>query len=140
MWNSTAIMAKAIGEGLVESGVEYKILPMGASHRSDVATEVLRSSAIIAGSPTLNNNVFPTIADVLTYIRGLRPINMIAASFGSYGWGGEAVAHINDYFKSMNIETVGEGVKVKYVPVEADLKSCFELGKTVGTVLKGRIK
>ena len=140
MWNSTAIMAKAIGEGLAESGVEYKILPMSASHRSDVATELLKSGAIIAGSPTLNNNVFPTMADVLTYIKGLRPTNMIGASFGSYGWSGESVAQVGDYLKSMNIEMVGEGVKVKYVPTEADLKSCFELGKLVGTKLKGKIK
>ncbi|MFA6566897.1 MAG: FprA family A-type flavoprotein [Victivallales bacterium] len=140
MWNSTAIMAKAVGEGLMESGVEYKILRMGASHRSDVATEVLKSGAIIAGSPTLNNNLFPTIADVLTYIKGLRPINMIGASFGSYGWSGESAAQLNDYLKSMNVEMIGEGVKVKYVPTEADLKSCLELGKLVGTTLLAKIK
>jgi flavorubredoxin len=140
MWNSTAIMAKAIGEGLAESGVEYKIMPMSASHRSDVATEVLSSSAIIAGSPTLNNNVFPTVADVLTYIKGLRPINMIGASFGSYGWSGESVSQLNEYLKAMNIEMVSEGVKVKYVPTETDLKSCLELGKLVGTALRNKIK
>ncbi len=140
MWNSTAIMAKSVGEGLVESGVEFKILPMGVSHRSDVATELLKSSAIIAGSPTLNNNVFPTMADVLTYIKGLRPTNMIGASFGSYGWSGESVAQISDCLKSMNIEMVGEGLKVKYVPTEVDLKACFEMGKLVGTTLKAKIK
>ena len=80
------------------------------------------------------------MADLLTYIKGLRPTNMIGASFGSYGWIGESVAQVGDYFKSMNIEMVGEGVKVKYVPTEADLKSCFELGKLVGTKLKGKIK
>ncbi len=140
MWNSTANMAKAVGEGLMEAGVDFKILPMSASHRSDVATEVLKSSALIAGSPTLNNNVFPTMADVLTYIKGLRPINMIGASFGSYGWSGESVAQVGDYLKAMNMEMVGEGVKVKYVPTEADLKVCFELGKLVGTTLKSKIK
>lgn len=140
MWNSTALMARAIGEGLMEAGVEFKILPMGVSHRSDVATELLNSSAIIAGSPTLNNNVFPTIADVMTYIKGLRPTNMIGASFGSYGWSGESVAQVGDYLKSMNIEIVGEGVKVKYVPTEADLKACSDLGKLVGTALLAKIK
>lgn len=140
MWNSTAIMARAIGEGLMEAGVELKILPMGVSHRSDVATELLKSSALIAGSPTLNNNLFPTMADVLTYIKGLRPVNMIGAAFGSYGWSGESFAQANDYLKSMNIEIVGEGVKVKYVPTEADLRSCFELGKLVGTALLAKIK
>lgn len=140
MWNSTAVMARAIGEGLMEAGVEFKILPMGVSHRSDVATELLKASAIIAGSPTLNNNVFPTIADVMTYIKGLRPTNMIGAAFGSYGWSGESVTQVNDYLKSMNVEIVGEGVKVKHVPTEADLKSCYDLGKLVGTALLAKIK
>jgi flavorubredoxin len=140
MWNSTALMARAISEGLMESGVDFKVMPMSASNRSDVATEVLKSSALIVGSPTLNNNVFPTMADVLTYIKGLRPINMIGASFGSYGWSGESVAILNDYLKSMNLEIVGDSVKAKYVPTEADLKLCFELGKLVGTTLRGKIK
>ncbi|HBC88288.1 MAG TPA: MBL fold metallo-hydrolase [Lentisphaeria bacterium] len=139
MWNSTALMAKAVGEGLRETGIEFKILPMGQSHRSDVATEVLRSSAMIVGSPTLNNNIFPTMADVLTYIKGLRPANMIGASFGSYGWSGESVGLLNDFLKSMEIEVVGEGVKAKYVPTEADLKACFEQGKLVGEKLKAKI-
>ena len=140
MWDSTATMARAIGEGLMESEVQLKILPMSVSHRSDVATELLKSSAIIVGSSTLNNNIFPTMADVLTYIKGLRPANMIGASFGSYGWSGEAFAQINEYLKSMNVEMVGDSLKVKFVPTEADLKSCFELGKLVGTTLRSKIK
>jgi flavorubredoxin len=140
MWDSTAAMARAIGEGLMESEVQLKILPMSVSHRSDVATELLKSSAIIVGSSTLNNNIFPTMADVLTYIKGLRPANMIGASFGSYGWSGEAFAQINEYLKSMNVEMVGDSLKVKFVPTEADLKSCFELGKLVGTTLRSKIK
>ncbi len=140
MWNSTAMMAKTIGEGLRESGVEFKLLPMNVSHRSDVATEVLRSNAIIVGSPTINNNIFPTMADVLTYVKGLSPTNMIGASFGSYGWSGEAVKLLNEYLKSMNVEMVSEGYRAKYVPTEADLKACFELGKLVGEKLLAKSK
>ena len=80
------------------------------------------------------------MADVLTYIKGLRPTNMIGASFGSYGWSGESVAILNDYLKSMNIEVVGDSVKAKYVPTEADLKLCLELGKTVGRALLVKVK
>ncbi|HCE44106.1 MAG TPA: MBL fold metallo-hydrolase [Lentisphaeria bacterium] len=139
MWNSTASMANAIGEGLRESGVDFKILPMSVSHRSDVATEILKSSAIIVGSPTLNNNIFPTLADVLTYVKGLRPLNMVGASFSSYGWSGESLGQLNDCLKAMNVELVNDGIRVKYVPADADLNACMELGRLVGTTLRGKI-
>ncbi|MEA3471171.1 MAG: FprA family A-type flavoprotein, partial [Thermodesulfobacteriota bacterium] len=77
MWHSTEMMARAIEEGLVAGGARVKIMSMGSSHRSDVAYEVFDAGALVAGSPTLNNNIFPTMADVLTYLKGLRPVNLI---------------------------------------------------------------
>ena len=44
--------------------------------------------AVIVGSATHNNNVLPGIADVLTYMKGLRPLNRVGAACGSYGWSG----------------------------------------------------
>ena len=43
------------------------------------------------GSPTLNNQLFPTVSDFLAYMKGLKPNNKIGAAFGSYGWSGESV-------------------------------------------------
>ncbi len=140
MWNSTALMAHAVGEGLREAGVEFKIMPMSVSHRSDVATELMKSGAIIVGSSTLNNNILPPMADVLTYLKGLRPLNMVGASFSYYGWSGESLGQLNEYLKAMNVEIACDGVKVKWVPAEADLKSCFELGKLVGEKLQAKIR
>lgn len=141
MWQSTAIMAKSIADGIINAGgIEVKILPLSAKNRSHVATELLESSAIIVGSPTLNNNVFPTVADVMTYLKGLRPLNKIGAAFGSCGWSGEAVPQINTFLKDMKVETFSEGMTVKYVPKQEDLQKCFELGKQIATVLKQKIE
>ena len=49
-------------------------------------TELADCGAVIVGSATHNNNVLPGIADVLTYMKGLRPLNRVGAAFGSYGW------------------------------------------------------
>jgi flavorubredoxin len=51
-------------------------------------TEVLDAKAIIVGSSTLNKGLFPTLADFLTYMKGLKPKGKIGAAFGSYGWSG----------------------------------------------------
>lgn len=138
MWESTAKMAAAIGEGISDAGIEIKILPLEASHRSDVATEVLNASAIIVGSSTLNNNIFPTVADVLTYLKGLKPSNLIGAAFGSYGWSGEAVKQINEYLSAMQVELVNDGMRIKYVPTQDDLQQCYDFGKQIATTLKDK--
>ena len=140
MWGSTAKMAASIADGIRSTGgITVKILPLSASDRSDVATEMLESGALIVGSPTLNNQIFPSLADTLTYLKGLRPANLIGVAFGSHGWSGEAVKLLNQYLTDMNVDLVTDGLKVQYVPDEPDLLRCFELGETIATELKKRL-
>jgi flavorubredoxin len=136
MWHSTERMARAIEEGFKTGDVHVKVMSMGAFHRSDVAFEILNAGALVAGSPTLNNNIFPTMADVLTYLKGLRPKNLIGAAFGSYGWSGESPGQINDILAEMKVEIVAEPVKAKYVPDSDSLFECFSLGVKVAEKLK----
>jgi flavorubredoxin len=129
MWHSTEMMARAIADGLQTEGVCVKVMDLAAFHRSDIITELLDSKAILLGSSTLNNNMLPRIADLLCYMKGLRPAPKLAAAFGSYGWGGEAVKLINAAFEEMKFEIVDPGLRVNYVPSEEDLAKCTELGK-----------
>jgi flavorubredoxin len=132
MWHSTELMAKAISEGLASTGISVKHISMHGNSRSDVAYEILESGALIVGSPTLNNNLFPTMADVLTYLKGLRPRNLVGAVFGSYGWSGEAVRQIRDLLGDMKVEVVGDGVAARHVPDAGVLEECYALGVAVG--------
>jgi flavorubredoxin len=97
-----------------------------------VATEILDAGALLVGSPTINNNMFPTVADTLTYLKGLKPQNMIGAAFGSYGWSGEAVKQIMDVLTAVKVEVVDEGIRVRYVPDGEALAQCRSLGERVG--------
>lgn len=136
MWNSTAKMAAAIAEGLMVNGISVKTMPLGASQRSDVATELLDADAIIVGSPTLNNNMFPTVADLLIYIKGLRFTGLVGGAFGSYGWSGEAVKQIEDSLRDMKIEIAADPVKVRYVPDDNALNDCHQMGAGIAEKLK----
>lgn len=136
MWESTAAMANAIAEGIIAGGAHPKVMPLKSSHRSDIATEVLLAGALLVGSPTINNNMFPTVADILTYLKGLKPRNLIGAAFGSYGWSGEAVGQVEEILKTMKIDLVAEGNKVQYVPDTEALKNCYNLGTKIAEKLK----
>jgi len=131
MWGSTHRMARAIAEGLAAGGVSAKLLPLGSSHRSDAATELLDAGALLVGSPTINNGVFPTVADAMSYLRGLKPANLIGMAFGSYGWSGESVKQLNEMLRAMKVELVSEGISVRYVPGPEALAQCASLGAAV---------
>jgi flavorubredoxin len=112
-------------------------MSMEVFHRSDVAYEVLDAGALIAGSSTLNNNMLPAMADVLTYLKGLKPKNLIGAAFGSYGWSGEAAVQVNEFLSEMKVNIVAEPIRAKYVPDEEVLAKCFEIGRNMALKLKG---
>jgi flavorubredoxin len=135
MWHSTEKMARAIGEALAQAGVKVKLLSMNETHRSEVVYEVLDAGALIVGSATLNNNILPQMADVMTYLKGLRPVNKIGAAFGSYGWSGESVKHLEAMLRDMKVDIVADSVAVKNVPGADILEKCHELGKAVAAEL-----
>lgn len=135
MWESTEKMAHAIVEGLGKDGVEAVPMHLRKWHRSDIITEVLDAGAVIVGSPTLNNGLFPTVSDFMTYMKGLRPKNKIGAAFGSYGWSGEAVKLINSQLEAMKFDVIDPGITTQFVPDEKGLEQCFELGRKIARAL-----
>jgi len=139
MWHSTEKMARAISEALAQAGVKVKLLCMNETHRSEAAYEVLDAGALMVGSPTLNNNILPQMADVMTYLKGLKPANKIGAAFGSFGWSGESVKHLEAILKEMKVDLVAESVAVKNVPDNAVLEKCHDLGKAVAAALLKRV-
>lgn len=139
MWGSTAKMASAIADGLIETGCLLKVMPLSSYHRTDIATEIIDAGALIVGSPTINNNVFPTIADILTYIKGLKPKNLIGTAFGSHGWSGEAVEQIMQILTSMKVEIASEPVKCRYVPDDEVLEKCRSTGNIIGQKLTSSV-
>ena len=135
MWHSTEKMAEEIVDALGREGVNARPMHLRSCHRSDIITEVLDAGAVIVGSPTLNNGLFPTVSDFLTYMKGLKPTNKVGAAFGSYGWSGEAVKLINKELEEMKFNVVDPGLRIQYVPDEKGVEACHELGKAIAQAL-----
>ena len=133
MWGSTDKMAMSIAEGAVSQGVEVKLMKLRATDLTEIVTQILDSKAVIVGSPTLNNQMFPTLGYFLTYISGLKPKGKIWSFFGSYGWGGGAVRNMIEMARKAGFEVHEPGIEVKYIPSTEDLKKSFDLGKQIAT-------
>jgi flavorubredoxin len=137
MWKSTETMAMAITSGISSEGVSVRPMHLRRVHRSEIMTDVLDARAVVVGSPTLNNQMFPTVSDILTYMKGLKPKHKIGAAFGSYGWSGESVKLINKELDEMEFDIIDPGIRIQYVPDKDGREACFEYGKKIGQAVKG---
>jgi len=129
MWQSTEKMIVPITEGIRDEGIGVKIIKLRATPTSVAIKEFWKARGALIGSPTLNNITYPSVAEFLTHLRGLRPKNRLVGSFGSYGWGGGAVKEIYDDFKRMGLDAVEPGLQILYRPSLEDEKACFQFGK-----------
>ncbi len=136
MWQSTEHMTLAIMQGVKASGVEVEVVKLRSTPTSIAIKRIWESRAMLVGTPTLNNIMFPSVAEFLTHLRGLRPKNRLAGAFGSFGWGGGAVKEAYEIFKKMGLETVEPGVEVLYRPSVEDEKKCYDFGKLFGEKTK----
>ncbi|MBI0583909.1 MAG: FprA family A-type flavoprotein [Methanomassiliicoccus sp.] len=136
MWNSTRIMAEEIAEGITSRGVEVVVLKLTDNDRSEVMKEVLDARAVIVGTPTLNNNMYPSVADMVYYMRGLRPTGRFGAVFGSYGWAGGAAKAVHELMQSGGLEMPFEPYQIRYVPHEEERRKCREMGQRIGDRIK----
>ena len=131
MWQSTEKMAEEIARGIMHQGLKVRVFNLRSSDWSEIIKEIIESRLILGGSPTLNMNMFPSVGGFLTFLKGIRPPNKKAASFGSYGWSkGIAMKLINEELEKIGFQVL-EGMEIKYVPFREQLESCFKFGKKI---------
>lgn len=126
MWHSTETIAKTIAESWKEKGIPVKFFDLKENHMSDILTEVLDTKYIAVGSPTLNNQMMPTVAGFLCYLKGLSPKNREAFAFGSYGWGGQSIAQVEEELKEAGFHICLPMIRIPYIPTNEQLDKIRE--------------
>ena len=131
MWQSTRKMAEAIAEGIQQASpnTTIKILSVVKNDKNDILVEVFKSKAILVGSPTINNGFSYAIAGILEMIKGLKFKNKKAASFGSYGWSGEAAKMIKEFLEESKFAIVNDGIRVNWAPDQETIEKLREYGR-----------
>jgi flavorubredoxin len=136
MWHSTELMTLPIMHGIKDEGVDCKVIKLRATPISVAIKEFWKSRGCLIGSPTLNNLLYPSIAEFLTHLKGLRPKNRVIGAFGSYGWGGGAVKEAYEEFKKMKLEIFEPGMQVLYKPSVEDNTKCYDFGREFAKKVK----
>ena len=139
MWGSSEKMARQIADGLQAGGTSVRMISMHHNDRSEVALALLHSAALIVGTPVLNSQIFPSMADVLCYLKGLKKKNLIGVAFGSYGWNGAPIDSLTKTLEEMGVEVVSPALKTSFVPDEETLAKCRELGELISQKIKEKL-
>ena len=80
--------------------------------------------------------IIPTVADVMSYLKGLKPNNLAGAAFGSYGLRCEAESQLENILNEMKVEYADESIIVQYIPDNKALERCRILGTQIAEKLK----
>jgi len=138
MHHSTQMMAHAIAEGLIAGGMDVKIYYLHEDERSEIVKDILTSKGICMGIPTIHDAPYPSIGDIVYYLKGLRfdrtGRKRGAITFGSMGGKGGAVKMIADELTAAGFD-VQEQMECYFVPDEGELDRCFDLGKRFAATL-----
>ncbi len=139
MHHSTQKMAHAFAEGLMSQGIDVAMYFLHEDERSEIVKDILDSKAVLFGIPTMHNEPFPSIGDLIYYLKGLKfnrtGFKRLGMTFGSMGWSGGAATTLADDMKACGFQML-DGYELRYVPTEDELYKCYELGKLVGSQIK----
>ncbi len=126
MWHSTEKMAVVIADAFAGNGIPARLYDLKENHHSNIVPAVLTSKYIAVGSPTLNNQMMPSVAGFLCYLKGLSPKNRETFAFGSYGWGGQSISLIEKELEACGFHLCTEGIKINYIPTKEQLENIYE--------------
>jgi len=126
---NTEKMAKVIAEGAKKvQGVEVKLTYHATPEK------LADADAIIIGMPTYHHDMTDDMKKLLeeTAFKGINLKGKIGATFGSYGWSGEAPRLILEIMENkFDMKVLKPPLLIKYTPDEKGLEECRKLGKNV---------
>jgi flavorubredoxin len=131
MYGFTAKCLKAIASGVIEAGGTVRAFNLSEAKLVDTLTALVEAPALIVGSSTYEHEVFPKVSDFINLLRVKKFSNRCAATFGSFGWSGEATRKIAGELEALGFEVVGAPLPVYGSPTQDELKKAHQLGKAV---------
>ncbi|MFO7658251.1 MAG: FprA family A-type flavoprotein [Bacteroidales bacterium] len=126
----TGQMAELIAKGITEV-VDYhvNILDIEKIQLGELEEQIVKSNAILIGSPTINQNTLLPVYKMFALLSPIRDKGKKAASFGSYGWSGEAVKLIDNNLRALKLDVVCDGISAKFYPGNEKSEQIVEFGR-----------
>lgn len=137
MYGHTEQMAETIAHELAIQGIKEVIIH-NASKRSHsyILRDIFKYKALIVGSPTYNNKLYPEIEYLLSKIEGRDMKKRYFGYFGSFTWAGAAVKRLAQFAEETKFEVIGTPIEMKQSMNIDVYDSCIALGQSMAEKLK----
>jgi flavorubredoxin len=133
----TKEMGAAIKRGIESAGsFNVSLLDIETIELGELESEVVKCDAILVGSPTINQNTLLPVYRLFAVINPLRDRGKAAASFGSYGWSGEAPLIIAENLKNLKLNVFDETAGFKFLPDNEKSSELEDFGKRFAATIK----
>lgn len=137
-YGNTQIMAEAVRDGAESvEGVRVSLYDLQAGGNLPFVDLIEEADGLAFGSPTINGDAVKPVWDLLSSLAVIKVRDKLGASFGSYGWSGEAVNMIEDRLRGLKLRVPVKGVRARLIPTDAELANCRELGSQLAQHLTG---
>ena len=124
----TEQLAQAIARGIESAGWQAELVELTQTPTAEVVEKLEQARGFLLGSPTILAEALPPVWMLLSYLNPVVHGGKYAAVFGSYGWSGEAFAHLEERLKQLRI-TVMPALKVRFKPSPAQLAEAEQAGR-----------
>lgn len=115
-YGNTEAMGEYLAKKINEKGIKAEAHEITSMHLSDIVALIEKSTGIMIGSPTINQDAVKPAWDVLSLVCPITNRGKAAAAFGSYGWSGEGIPMLTERLRSLKFKVVEEGLKFNFVP------------------------
>lgn len=135
MYGNTEHMAEAIAAGISAGGVKNIVLhDVSKTDPSFILADVFKYSALVIGSPTYMNELFPAVAALLHKIEARAVKNRIFAAFGSCTWAGVSVKTMLPWAEKLQWNIVGSAEEKQALKAEK-YEECYALGLKIAKAI-----
>ncbi|MEK6559263.1 MAG: FprA family A-type flavoprotein [Planctomycetota bacterium] len=128
MYGNTKRMAEAVARGASTMNTEVKSFDAANVSPEFMRCEIESADGILFGSPTMNGDAVRPIWDIIDIMFSVNVKGKKCATFGTYGWSGEATRLMEERLKGLKLNVVQPSLKVNFTPTEEDLKKCSIFG------------
>jgi len=126
----TKLAAETIAQGILQyENFEVEVTDIENISAEDLELKIISADAILAGSPTINQNTLMPVYKLFSLINPIRDKIKVAGAFGSYGWSGEAPKIILENFRNLKLRIFDETASFKFSPGGVKKDGLVEFGK-----------
>lgn len=148
MTGNTAKLAARLEEGLKGAGVKTTVFDLKNAELAEVREKITEADGVLIGSSTRYADMVGNTENLLKSLENEEVKGKFGAAFGSFGWSGEAIMHIEDYLRKAGFTIIdnrfilhSSGVDTQVFPIrvkfagEEGMKLAQKAGRIFGEMV-----